>query len=509
MISLKKPAHASDEQQSISLSKLLDGYARVSPDEDRPIRRLAVNSQDIDSGDVFFAMPGTREDGRNYIDHALRRQAAAVVYEKTGADLEVHQGSRIPLLGIEGLRDALGPIASRYFDYPTKQLRVLGVTGTNGKTTVAHLIAQSLDYLGIPCAYLGTLGSGRIGKLEYASLTTSDSISLHGMLSEIAQAKIPALSMEVSSHGLAQGRVNGVTFEIGIFTNLSHDHLDYHGAMESYGQAKHKLFEYPDMLAMIINTDDSFGREIAEYCRTETRARCLTYGFNPDADLCPASFELDAHGTAFELDIGGASTRFESKLIGRFNVLNLLAAIGALQAFGMSTEQIGDAIREIQPPPGRMELLQGGDRWPSVVVDYAHTPDALKQALGSLRELFEGKLVAVFGCGGERDTDKRPLMGAIAEEHADQVILTSDNPRRESPEKIIESIASGMRSSPAICLDRGKAIRLAIEASTQGDLILVAGKGHENFQVTGDTERVFNDSSWVRELLEGRHDDLV
>ncbi|MCY4228220.1 MAG: UDP-N-acetylmuramoyl-L-alanyl-D-glutamate--2,6-diaminopimelate ligase [Gammaproteobacteria bacterium] len=502
MISLKEPAHALDEQQGMSLSKLLDGYAKVSTDEDRPVRRLAINSRDVESGDVFFAMPGTREDGRNYIDHALDRQAAAVVYEKTGASLKAHQGGKVPLLAIEGLRDAMGPIASRYFDYPAKQIRVLGVTGTNGKTTVAYLIAQALDCLDIPCAYLGTVGSGRVDSLEYTSLTTPDSISLHGMLSEIAQAKIPALSMEVSSHGLAQGRVNGVNFEIGIFTNLSHDHLDYHGTLERYGQAKRKLFEDPGMLAMVINADDAFGREIAEYCRAETRARCLTYGFNPDADLCPASLGLGAYGTVFELELEGVPTRFESRLIGRFNILNLLAVIGALLAFGMSAKQVVAAIREIQPPPGRMEWLPCGDRWPSVVVDYAHTPDALKHALGSLRELCEGRLVAVFGCGGERDADKRPCMGAIAEELADRVILTSDNPRREPPEKIIENIASGMRSSPEICLDRGKAIRLAVESSTQSDLVLIAGKGHENFQVTGDAEREFNDSSWVRQLLE-------
>ncbi len=501
MISLKKPAHAPDQQRGMSLSQLLDGHVKVPLDQDRPIRRLAINSRDVGSGDVFFAMPGTREDGRNYIDHALERQPAAIVYEKTGASLKAHQDSPTPFLAIEGLRDVLGPIAARYFDYPATQIRVLGVTGTNGKTTVAYLIAQALDYLGIPCAYLGTIGTGRVGSLEHAGLTTSDSISLQSMLSEIAQAEIPALSMEVSSHGLDQGRTNGVNFEIGIFTNLSHDHLDYHKTAESYGQAKHKLFEHPGMLAMVINTDDTFGQEIAEYCRTETDARCLTYGFNPDADLCPTSCGLDACGTVFELDLEGVPTQFESSLIGRFNVLNLLAAIGALQAFGPSTEQIADAIREIQPPPGRMELLGGGDSWPGVVVDYAHTPDALKNVLGSLRELCEGKLVTVFGCGGERDTDKRPLMGAIAEEYADQVILTNDNPRREAPEKIIENIASGMRSSPEVCLDRGEAIRLAIEASTQGDLVLIAGKGHEDSQVTGDTERKFNDSSWVRELL--------
>ncbi|MYB34697.1 MAG: UDP-N-acetylmuramoyl-L-alanyl-D-glutamate--2,6-diaminopimelate ligase [Gammaproteobacteria bacterium] len=502
MISLKEPAHTLDAQQDMSLGKLLDGYAEVSPDEDRPIRRLAINSRDVEYGDVFFAMPGTQEDGRNYIDHALERQAAAVVYEKTGTKPRGNQGRKTPVLAIEGLRDVLGAIASRYYDHPARKIRVLGVTGTNGKTTVAYLIAQALDYLGIPCAYLGTIGTGRVGNLKHASLTTSDSIRLHSMLSEIVQARIPALSMEVSSHGLDQGRVNGVNFEIGIFTNLSHDHLDYHGTIERYGQAKHRLFEYPGMLAMVVNTDDAFGREIVDYCRAETRARCFTYGFNPDAGLCPTSFGLGAHGTVFDLDLEGVSTRFESKLIGRFNILNLLATIGALQAFGMSTRQIVAAIRDIQPPPGRMELLQGGDRWPSVVVDYAHTPDALKHALSSLRELCKGKLVAVFGCGGERDTDKRPFMGAIAEEYADHVILTNDNPRRETPEKIIEGIVSGMRSSPEICLDRGKAIQIAIEMSTQSDLVLIAGKGHENSQVTGNTEREFNDSSWVREQLQ-------
>jgi len=299
VIAVNAPDHAFLDRQDMCLSKLLDGYAVVPSAHDRPIRRLAVSSRDVESGDVFFAMPGTHADGRDYIGNAVERRASAVVYEKTGARIKAGQGGDVPLLAVEGLRDVLGPIASRYFDFPSRQIRVLGVTGTNGKTTVAHLIAQTLDYLGMPCAYFGTIGTGRIGSLEHAGLTTADSVSLHGMLGKLVQAKIPALSMEVSSHGLDQGRVNGVEFEIGIFTNLSHDHLDYHGTLEKYSQAKRKLFEYPGMLGMVINTDDAFGQEVARYCRTETRARCMTYGFNRGADLSPTSIELGIHGTVF------------------------------------------------------------------------------------------------------------------------------------------------------------------------------------------------------------------
>ncbi len=489
-------------QPSMFLSKLLAGYTQVSVAEDRLIHRLASNSQEVNSGDVFFAMPGTQTDGRNYIDHALKRQAAAVVYEKSGTDLQGKQERDVPILPVEGLRNALGPIAARFFNFPDRQIRILGVTGTNGKTTVSYLIAQALDYLDIPCAYLGTIGAGRIGKLQDTGLTTMDSIRLYSVLSDMAKAKIPALSMEVSSHGLDQGRVNGLNFEIGVFTNLSHDHLDYHGTLENYGQSKRKLFEYPGMLAMVVNSDDAFGQEIAKYCHTASTARCLTYGFNPAADCSPASFQLNDHGTVIELDLDGVSTRFESKLIGRFNVRNLLAVIGALHVFGMSREQIVSAIREIKPPPGRMELLPRVDGRPKVVVDYAHTPDALKHAIGSLRELCAGKLAVVFGCGGERDANKRPLMGAIADEYADRVILTNDNPRQEPPEKIVEEIISGMQSSPEICPDRGEAIRSAIEASAQDDVVLIAGKGDEKFQVIGKEVHRFNDSNWVKQMLE-------
>lgn len=502
MIPMNSSADGFDRQPNMSLRELLDGYVEVSEVEDRPIRRLAINSQEVNSGDVFFALPGTQTDGRNYIDQALKRQATAIVYEKFGADLKGNRDREVPCIAIEGLQDVLGPIAARYFNFPDRQIRVLGVTGTNGKTTVSYLIAQALDYLDTPCAYLGTIGAGRIGKLQHSDLTTMDSIRLYSVLSDIAQTKIPALSMEVSSHGLDQGRVNGVNFEIGIFTNLSHDHLDYHATFANYGQAKRKLFEYPGMLAMVVNSDDAFGQEIAEYCHTVTTAQCLTYGFNLGADLTPTSFELSDCGTILELDLDGKSTRFESKLIGRFNVQNLLAVIGALQVFGKSRDQILCAIREIQPPPGRMELLPRVDRRPMVVVDYAHTPDALKHVIGSLREFCEGELIVVFGCGGERDRNKRPLMGAIADQYADRVILTNDNPRQEKPEKIIQEIMSGMQSSPEICLGRGEAIQLAIETAEESDVVLIAGKGDEQVQLIGNEAWKFNDSNWAKQMLE-------
>lgn len=494
--------HALDEKRNWRLGELLDGYVDVASDQDRPVGKLALNSRDVESGDVFFAMPGSQADGRDYIDMALERKAAAIVYEKAGAGLETDQVDNVPLLAVHGLREVLGPIASRYYGFPSNRLRVLGVTGTNGKTTVAYLIAQALDYLDTPCAYFGSIGTGQVGDLQHSELTTLDSIQLHGSIAEAVRSEFLALAMEVSSHGLDQGRVNGVEFDVGIFTNLTRDHLDYHGTFEKYGLAKRKLFEFPGMLVMVINTDDAFGREMAEFCRTETAADCLTYGINQGADICPKNIEFGPRRTAFELNLEGQCRSMESTLIGRINLSNILATVGALQSLQMRPEDIVEAIRHVSAPPGRMELLRGSCRLPGVVVDYAHTPDALENALCSLRELCSGKLIAVFGCGGERDTGKRPLMGAIAERYADKVILTSDNPRREPPEQILEAIKSGMQSSPEVCPDRGEAIRLAIEQSAQDDLILVAGKGHERYQMTNEGVLNFSDSRRVKELLE-------
>ena len=483
------------------LSELLGGYARIPSGLDRPVRKLRLDSRCVDAGDVFFAMPGSRSDGRDYIDQAVEQRAAAVVYEKAGARDTPDRVSDTPLLAIEGLRDALGHIASRFFGFPSRRTRVIGVTGTNGKTTVAYLVAQTLEHLGMPCAYLGTIGSGRVGALRHSDLTTTDSITLQSALADAVEGEIPAVAMEVSSHGLDQGRVNGVEFQIGIFTNLTRDHLDYHGTMQQYGLAKRKLFECPSLAAVVVNTDDAFGREIVRFCRANASIRCFTYGLDDSAQLCPDNVELRHDGMSFDLDIGGSRIRLESTLIGRVNLGNLLAAVGALLAFGIPPVRIAEAFREMRPPPGRMDLLRGRGESPAVVVDFAHSPDALEHALSSLRELCRGNLVAVFGCGGERDPGKRPAMGTVAERHADSVILTSDNPRGEPPERIIADIARGMRLAPKICPDREAAIRLAIESSGRDDMVLVAGKGHERQQIVGDEVLDFDDRERVLKLL--------
>ncbi len=463
--------------------------------------RLTGDSRRVQPGDVFVAFPGAHVDGRDFIAQALANGAAAVIAE---------QGPRVgaagtPIVEVAGLAALCGEIAHLVYGRPSERLWLAGVTGTNGKTSVSQWIAQAMEAMGRRCAVIGTLGNGFAGALAESPNTTPDAITLHAALAGFLQRGAQACAMEVSSIGLDQGRINGAAIDVAVFTNLTRDHLEYHGSMEAYAAAKEKLFTRPGLGAAVINLDDAFGRELAR--RLKGRLPTLGYtlgGAAAETDelLCAESLRLGAAGIEFELK--GAT--ISAPVVGRFNASNLLAVAGALLSRGEGLDAVAAALRGLRPPPGRMQAL-GGHGEPLIVVDYAHTPDALEKALGVLRETAAargGKLACVFGCGGERDPGKRPQMGAVAEALADAVLVTSDNPRGEDPEAIIAAILGGMKSRPRVEADRARAVAAAVAEADVADVILLAGKGHEPYQEIAGVRHAYSDLEAAKSALEAR-----
>jgi len=454
------------------------------------LRQMTQDSREVRPGDLFVAVPGLHQDGRAHIADALARGAAAVVYEAEGAgQLPV---TDIPLLPVRGLGSQLSALAGRFYGEPSRSLRLLGVTGTNGKTSVSQLIAQALDRLGERCGILGTLGNGFHGALRSGRHTTPDSISVQYALAELKQAGARAVAMEVSSHGLDQGRVAALDFDVAVFTNLSRDHLDYHGSMQAYGAAKARLFAWPGLRCRVINLDDAFGRELAA---SEADSRLIGYSLeDAGAFLYCRRAEFDEHGIRAELVTPQGEGLLRSPLLGRFNLSNLLACVGALLALGYPLDEILRQVPELNAPAGRMQRLGGGEQ-PLVVVDYAHTPDALEQVLGALRPHVKGELSCLFGCGGDRDRGKRPLMAQVAERLADRVLVTDDNPRSEDPARIFEDIRAGFAEVERVEFrhGRGAAIAAAVAAAKAGDVVLLAGKGHEDYQEIDGVRHAFSD----------------
>ncbi len=475
------------------LSRLLAGFVDTPLHDDPEITGLTLDSRAVQHGFLFVAVPGTRADGRAFIAGALARGAAAVVYEADGAGSDVRTASA---LGIRNLRQHIGTLADRFYGSPSQRLTVIGVTGTNGKTTTTSLLAQALDRAGRHCGLIGTLGSGFPGRLDPSLHTTPDAISVHRLMADFAAAGAEAVCMEVSSHALDQARVAGVVFDVAVFTNLTRDHLDYHGDMDAYAAAKARLFDFPHLAAAVINADDRFGQELI----ARARARVVSFGFE-NGDVRASAVRPSPAGLAIDVTTPAGSAEVRSPLLGRFNAANLLAVLAVLLVLGMPLTDAAAALAHAQPVAGRMERFGGDDR-PLVVVDYAHTPDALEKALAALREHTAGRLLCVFGCGGDRDRGKRPQMGAIAERLADVVILTDDNPRHEEPLSIIREIAAGMRSTPTVVPDRTQAIRAALAEARAGDIVLVAGKGHEDYQQVGAERRPYSDRDTVRALLQ-------
>jgi UDP-N-acetylmuramoyl-L-alanyl-D-glutamate--2,6-diaminopimelate ligase len=470
------------------------------------VSNLCADSRALRPGDVFVAMPGHRTDGRAYIADAVRAGAAAVLYEENRGQttfLEPEKRGLSPVfLAVPNLAALSGEIAHLVYGRPSEQLWLAGITGTNGKTSVSQWIAQAMQMFDCPCAVIGTLGNGFPNKLTESANTTPDAITLHRLLAGFVEHGAVACAMEVSSIGLDQNRVGGVNFDVAVFTNLTRDHLEYHGTMEAYGAAKAKLFDWPGLGAAVVNLDDPFGAELDARLagRVRTLGYTLTGKVSRGETLAAQDFRMTATGIAFTLN----GVRIEAPVVGRFNAANLLAVIGALLAGEETLADIGGVLPRLTFPPGRMQAV-GGEDAPLVVVDYAHTPDALEKALATLRETAAargGRLVCVFGCGGDRDPGKRPIMGAIAERLADRVLLTSDNPRGEDPDAIISAIAAGMKSRPQIETDRARAIELAVGEADRRDVILLAGKGHEPYQEIAGVRHPFSDLEHARAALE-------
>ena len=510
-MSALRSKHPAQRQIAAALTWL---HARAQPDA-----HLHADTRSLAAGDVFLAYAVDGADNRAFIDSAIERGAAAVLYQPenfTGA-VDASVGLAVP-----ALNELAGSIASGWYGNPSDAMRVIGVTGTNGKTSSSQWIAAALTALGTRCAIIGTLGTGLPGHLVHTGFTTPDAPQLQRSLAQLRDAGAQAVAMEVSSHALHQGRVNGTAFEIAVFTNLTQDHLDYHGTFAAYEAAKARLFAWPELRCAVINHDDEAGRRLL--ASTQGHARTIAYSIGtrteapdaaaPQADawLHAADVRATATGTAFHLstsDWGDAEV--EVQTLGAFNVSNLLGVLGALLAADVPFDAALTELEKLEPVNGRMQRLGGRlqNDEPLVVIDYAHTPDALEKTLEALRPMAAargGELICMFGCGGDRDATKRPLMGAIAERLADGVVVTSDNPRSEDPQKILDQIAAGMKdaSKARRIEDRASAILQAIRGAAREDVIVLAGKGHEATQEIMGKKRAFSDQDHARLALAAR-----
>ncbi len=463
------------------------------------IRRLVTDSRKVMPGDTFVACRGENMDGRDFIADAIKAGAASVILEREGYSW--NDSWNIPNLPVTDLRNKSGIIADYVHGSPSRKLWVIGVTGTNGKTSSTHWIAQALNRLGKKTAIVGTLGNGFPGNLSPSSNTTPDAVMLHGLFADYLKEGAKCVAMEVSSHALAQGRVNGIHFDVALLTNLTRDHLDYHGDMDAYGAAKARLFERPELKYSVLNVDDGFGFEIM---KKPSSAEKIAYGFSEMHEKMQVKGKnLRMQGGMLSMDVESSWGKgmVSSPAIGRFNASNLLGVLAVLLASGYGLEDSIDALSGLEAVPGRMERI-GGKESPLVVIDYAHTPDALENVLEALREVTSGHLICVFGCGGDRDRGKRPVMGEIASRLSDQVFVTSDNPRSEPAEEIIEQIAGGMEGNYRVIVDRGEAVRRAIGDAEIGDVVLIAGKGHENYQEINGVKLPFSDREVAMGALE-------
>ncbi|MBH95782.1 MAG: UDP-N-acetylmuramoyl-L-alanyl-D-glutamate--2,6-diaminopimelate ligase [Gammaproteobacteria bacterium] len=467
----------------------------VEHSSDVEIIDMALDSRKVTDGSLFLALQGSNGHGLDYIDEAITNGAVAVLYDQWSGELPID----VPALKVRELNTQIGFLANIFYEYPCQNLQIIGVTGTNGKTTTVHLIAQLAERLGYKVARIGTLGAS-VGSHKLVGLdrTTPDAVTLFKIFSELQSLEVQVVAMEVSSHALDQYRVHGIPFEVAVMTNLTRDHLDYHGDMDSYGRAKARLFCDFNIRYAVLNSDDVFCKKLAD---TLSDKEVVTFG-NLANDFRIHCIEPTSTGSRIGLSVRGVTSSIELPLLGEFNVQNVLAAVGAVTAIKpQSTDDVLALLNQLEVVPGRMECFKTQES-ATVVVDYAHTPDALEKALNTCRSHCPGKIWSVFGCGGGRDSGKRPLMGRIASELSDHVVLTSDNPRFESPLKIIGEIRSGMTQTPILEeVDRSKAIQFAVKTAKSKDYILLAGKGHENYQIIGQRTESFSDRIEVTRLL--------
>ena len=457
---------------------------------------LHSDSRKIQPNDVFIACQGEYADGRDYIADAIANGASFVYWDDDGA-FQWQPQWRVPNQGISELKQRAGMVAAQAYNNFSGCLNAIGVTGTNGKTSITQWLAQAIDDLehAPSCAIIGTVGNGFFGKLQATTHTTPDPVAVQTLIHQFKQQGAKHIAMEVSSHGLAQYRVNGVPFRTAVFTNLTRDHLDYHGNMAEYGATKARLFYWQGLQNAIINSDDPFGAALAaELKRDQGSLKTYTYGFNEQADIRITHFATSHQGMSISLATPWGNGSAQTQLLGRFNAQNFAAALGVLCATGYGFQAALTALSRIRPATGRMDCIIQPNK-PLVVVDYAHTPDALEKALTTLREIRqpESQLWCVFGCGGDRDRGKRPLMGAVASQFADRVVVTSDNPRTEQPQAIIADILPAVPQPALVEPDRKAAIEQTIAQAQAQDIVLIAGKGHETYQDVQGVKHHFSD----------------
>ncbi|WKB52108.1 UDP-N-acetylmuramoyl-L-alanyl-D-glutamate--2,6-diaminopimelate ligase [Eleftheria terrae] len=478
---------------------------------------LGTDSRRLGAGDGFVAWPGYANDGRRFVAAALKAGAAACLVEAEGVDAFGFDAAEFQgrVAAVRGLKAATGPIADAYYGEPSRSLRMLAVTGTNGKTSSAWWLAQALSLLGQRCAVVGTLGVGEPpsraapgARIEATGLTTPDPVTLHASLRRFADAGLKACAIEASSIGIVERRLDGLRIEVALFTNFTRDHLDYHGGMDAYWSAKAELFGWDGLRAAVLNLDDPKGAELAQRLRGEGRLRVLGYTLDEGGELRARDVAYRDGGLCFTLHEGDRSAEVRTALIGDYNVANLLGVIGGLRALGVGLAEAAAVCAELTPVAGRMQRV-GEAGGPLAVVDYAHTPDALEKALQALLPLARergGRLWCVFGCGGDRDATKRPLMGAIAERLAERVVVTSDNPRTEVPDTILGHIVAGMArpGAAAVLADRRAAIGQALSEAGARDVVLIAGKGHEDYQDIAGQKHHFSDVEEAAAALQRR-----
>ena len=451
---------------------------------------VADDSRQVRPGDLFLAYPGDLADGRRYIADALTRGAVAVFWQPGGEFVWTHD---VPNLSVDALRPLAGPLAHAVHGHPSETLSLIAITGTNGKTTISQCLARVYPK---PCAIIGTLGVGFPGEMVETGFTTPEATTLMRCLADFRERGAAAVALEASSIGIAEGRMNGARVDVAVFTNFTRDHLDYHGTMEAYADAKEQLFHWPRLRTAVVNLDDELGRKLL---RDASALRVLGYAIGELHRDYPAVVRAEEladtpFGQRFNLVLPNGRAVVDTMLVGRYNISNLLAIAAVLYDAGLAAQDVALRLSELTPPPGRLERV-GGEGEPLVVVDYAHTPDALDNALTALRTVANsrnGRLVVVFGCGGDRDKGKRPEMGGVAERCADRVLVTSDNPRSEEPAAIIADIVAGM-SRPEVEIDRATAIRRAVLEADVRDVVLLAGKGHEPYQDMGSVRLPFSD----------------
>jgi UDP-N-acetylmuramoyl-L-alanyl-D-glutamate--2,6-diaminopimelate ligase len=503
-------------QQDFMPGKPLAGLLRnkwlPSDVGDATVTGLCLDHRQLVRGDLFIALAGTRTDGRRFINEAVSAGAAAVVKEAEGEDERIRWLGAVPVIPHMGLAQDVSGIAGEFFGNPSRQLNVVGVTGTNGKSTCTHLLAQISNLLGSQSAVVGTLGYGFVdakasggANLSATGLTTADPVANQRILAELKDGGAETVAMEISSHSLDQHRVAAVQVKAALFTNLTRDHLDYHGTMEAYGLAKRRLFVHPGLGHRVFNVDDPFGRQLAGEFKKDTSARTWTYALTDrSADLFLELVEHLPAGTRATLVSPWGRGQFSTVLLGDFNLSNILGVIAVCCAQGKALDDVLSAIAQLKPVAGRMEQVSKGGI--QVIVDYAHTPDSLEQVLKALRPHTQGKLRCVFGCGGDRDKGKRPLMAQVAEQWADVVIVTSDNPRTEDQSQITADIRAGFKAPQAAIFveDRRAAIEQAILSAAAGDCVLIAGKGHETYQQVGENRLPFSDIKHARLALQAR-----